>query len=110
MKQILLSADGPVYLCLVPDIVEKNLRLYIEEFETEIGENCSIALSSIISNKNVKIGNNVVIGDNVVICENTTIKDNVIIRANSVIGGEGFEFKRFLRDSIEARQLGVFSF
>ena len=32
MKQILLSADGPVYLCLVPDIVEKNLRSYIEEF------------------------------------------------------------------------------
>ena len=33
MKQILLSADGPVYLCLVPDEVEENLELYINDFD-----------------------------------------------------------------------------
>ena len=27
--------------------------------------------------------------------KNTIIKDNAIIRANSIIGGEGYEFKRF---------------
>lgn len=33
LKQILLSADGPVYLCLVPDKVEENLELYIKDFD-----------------------------------------------------------------------------
>ncbi|MDI9216969.1 UDP-3-O-(3-hydroxymyristoyl)glucosamine N-acyltransferase [Clostridium tertium] len=66
-----------------------------EDFETEIGENCSISKDAIISNKNVKIGNNVVIEEHVIIRENTTIKDNCIIRANTVIGGEGYEFKRY---------------
>lgn len=33
MKQILLSADGPVYLCLVPDKVEESLELYIKDFD-----------------------------------------------------------------------------
>ena len=73
----------------------KNKNYIRENFKTEIGENCYIAPTSIISNNNVKIGNNVVIENNVVILENTMIKDNVIIRANSIIGGEGFEFKRF---------------
>lgn len=33
LKKILLSADGPVYLCLVPDIVEKNLQSYIKDYD-----------------------------------------------------------------------------
>ena len=33
LKQILLSVDGPVYLCLVPDKVEENLELYIKDFD-----------------------------------------------------------------------------
>ncbi|MDU5109538.1 MAG: UDP-3-O-(3-hydroxymyristoyl)glucosamine N-acyltransferase [Clostridium sp.] len=65
-----------------------------KDFKTEIGENCSISKTAIISDKNVKIGNNVVIEEYVIIRENTTIKDNCIIRANTVIGGEGYEFKR----------------
>ena len=38
MKQILLSADGPVYLCLVPDKVEENLELYIKDFDEYVFE------------------------------------------------------------------------
>ena len=66
-----------------------------EDFKTKIGENCRISPTAIISSNNVIIGNNVIIEEYVIIRENTIIKDNVIIRANSVIGGEGYEFKRF---------------
>jgi len=38
LKQILLSADGPVYLCLVPDKVEENLELYIKDFDEYVFE------------------------------------------------------------------------
>ncbi|EOR24630.1 UDP-3-O-(R-3-hydroxymyristoyl)-glucosamine N-acyltransferase [Clostridium sartagoforme AAU1] len=77
-----------------------------EDFETEIGENCSISPTAIISNKNVKIGNNVVIEEYVIIREHTTIKDNCIIRANTVIGGEGYEFKRYNNKTIGVTHIG----
>ncbi len=77
-----------------------------EDFETEIGENCSISPTAIISNKNVKIGNNVVIEEYVIIREHTTIKDNCIIRANTVIGGEGYEFKRYDNKTIGVDHIG----
>lgn len=77
-----------------------------EDFETEIGENCSISPTAIINNKNVKIGNNVVIEEYVIIREHTTIKDNCIIRANTVIGGEGYEFKRYDNKTIGVAHIG----
>ncbi|WP_195263783.1 UDP-3-O-(3-hydroxymyristoyl)glucosamine N-acyltransferase [Clostridium sp. 1001275B_160808_H3] len=77
-----------------------------EDFETEIGENCVISPTAIISNKNVKIGNNVVIEEYVIIREHTTIKDNCIIRANTVIGGEGYEFKRYDNKTIGVAHIG----
>lgn len=77
-----------------------------EDFDTKIGENCIISPKAIISNKNVKIGNNVVIEEYVIIRENTTIKDNCIIRANSVIGGEGYEFKRYDNKTIGVSHIG----
>lgn len=77
-----------------------------EDFETEIGENCSISKAAIISNNNVRIGNNVVIEEYVIIRENTTIKDNCIIRANSIIGGEGYEFKRYDNKTMGVSHIG----
>lgn len=38
LKQILLSADGPVYLCFVPDKVEENLVLYVKDFDEYVWE------------------------------------------------------------------------
>ena len=38
LKQILLSADGHVYLCLVPDKVEENLVLYVKDFDEYVWE------------------------------------------------------------------------
>lgn len=62
--------------------------------ETQIGNDCEISHLASISKFNVKIGNNVTIEEFVVIRENTVIGDNCIIRAGSVIGGQGYEFKR----------------
>lgn len=72
----------------------ENLKEYLrEDFDTKIGENCSISNLSVISNKGVIIGNNVIIEEFVVIRENTIIGDNSIIRSGAKIGGIGFEFK-----------------
>lgn len=65
-----------------------------EDFDTKIGNNCNISPLSYIAKKNVKIGSNVTIEEFVSIKENTIIGDNTIIRAGSIIGGEGYEFKR----------------
>lgn len=65
-----------------------------EQFDTIIGKSCNISNLSSISNKNVKIGNNVTIEEFVVIRENTVIGDNSIIRAGTILGGEGYEYKR----------------
>ena len=65
-----------------------------EDFDTKIGDNCNISPLSYIAPKNIKIGSNVTIEEFVSIKENTIIGDNTIIRAGSIIGGEGYEFKR----------------
>lgn len=63
-------------------------------FPTEVGVGCKISDKAHIAGQNVKIGDNVVIEEFVSIKENTVIGDNTIIRAGTVVGGEGYEFKR----------------
>ncbi|HBC30507.1 MAG TPA: UDP-3-O-(3-hydroxymyristoyl)glucosamine N-acyltransferase [Clostridiales bacterium] len=62
--------------------------------KTIVGKNCNISILSSIAKNNVRIGDNVVIEEFVVVRENTTIGDYSIIRAGSVVGGQGYEFKR----------------
>jgi len=71
-----------------------------KEFKTQIGVDCNISELSYISDKNVMIGNNVTIEEFVSIKENTIIGDNTIVRAGSVVGGEGYEFKRMVNQDI----------
>ncbi|MEZ7172922.1 hypothetical protein [Sporosarcina sp. OR05] len=61
---------------------------------TVIGSDSAISPSALIAKYNVQIGDNVIIEENVVIRENVFIGNNCIIRAGSVIGGQGYEFKR----------------
>lgn len=63
-------------------------------FKTIIGKDCQISPCAYISENNVTFGNNIVIEEFVSIKENVKIEDNCIIRAGTIIGGEGFEFKR----------------
>lgn len=64
------------------------------EFKTIIGDGCRISPLSSISEYNVAIGNNVTIEEFASIKKDVTIGDNSIICAGTVIGGDGFEFKR----------------
>lgn len=63
-------------------------------FATTFGNNCSISPLSCISTESVRIGDNAVIEEFVSIKENTVIGNNCTIRAGSIIGGDGFEYKR----------------
>lgn len=75
--------------------------------ETVIGTGCNISDMAYIAKKGVVIGNNVTIEEFVSIKENVTIGDNVYIRAGSVIGGEGFEFKREANSIFDVVHLGA---
>ena len=63
-------------------------------FVTEIGKDSSVSQMASISPSNVRIGRQVLIEEFVVIRPNTSIGDYSVIRAGSVIGGQGYEFKR----------------
>jgi len=82
-----------------PEVVFYKLhaKLYYESsfykkynFETKIGENCSIHKSSVIED-GVIIGHNVKIGANSVIKRGSVINDNSTVGSCSVIGSEGFQ-------------------
>jgi len=74
--------------------------------KSEIAEGCEISEKAYIASNNVIIGKNTVIEEFVSIKENVTIGKNVIIRAGTVIGGEGFEFKRFNESVIAVKHAG----
>ena len=69
------------------------------EFETQIGNNCSISPLAYVDTKNVIIGNNVNIEEFASIKANTQIGDNVTICSGAIVGSNGFEFKK-TNDSI----------
>lgn len=62
--------------------------------ESRIDSSALISRNAHISANNVIIGKDVVIEENVVIREGVSIGDRTIIRSGSIIGGQGFEFKR----------------
>ncbi|MFZ5652183.1 MAG: UDP-3-O-(3-hydroxymyristoyl)glucosamine N-acyltransferase [Bacillota bacterium] len=61
--------------------------------ERNISSSARIHPGAYISDR-VVIGKNVVIEPGVIILDRVIIEDNVIVRAGSVIGAEGFEYKR----------------
>ena len=68
--------------------------------KTVIGAGCEIHKGAYISERGVIIGNNCKIGNSTVILGNSTIGDNVTIGAGSVIGSEGFQYRRFHNEII----------
>lgn len=61
---------------------------------SNIEKSASIHQSSFVSDFNVKIGSNTVIHPNVTILPDVEIGDNCVIQSGTVIGSEGFEYKR----------------
>jgi UDP-3-O-[3-hydroxymyristoyl] glucosamine N-acyltransferase len=100
-----LSANENSYgVCFVnrPRIVFFELHNYLSNVDgyrrpqtkTTMGKNCKISPISSIAENNVVIGDDVTIEEFVVVRENTIIGDRSIIRAGTIVGGQGFEFKR----------------
>lgn len=100
----LLENENDFGLCIVENprktffevhnyLSEKYIK-FSKNKETTIGKGCAISNLASISKNNITIGDNVIIEEFVVIRENTVIGDDCIIRAGSVIGGQGYEFKR----------------
>lgn len=91
---VIISENPRMEFFKIHNYFSEDRKEYLrKEFNTSIGENCSISKLSIISDKNVVIGHNVIIEEFVVIRENVIIGDNCIIRSGCKIGGVGFEFK-----------------
>lgn len=84
---LLCFLDIHRYLALETDF-------YGKKEKTIIDEGSHIHPSAIIAENNVKIGKKVTISAGTVIFANTSLGDEVIVRSNSVIGTDGFEFKR----------------
>ena len=83
-----------------------NTNFYGEKFENKIAQSAKIYPNTYIAPSNIIIGENVILEPNVVILENVIIEDNVIVRAGSVIGSEGFEYKRVGDTVISVKHAG----
>ncbi len=100
-KGICISDNPRISFFKLHNYLAENNGYNVEkDFKTQIGNNCNISNLAYISETNVRLGNNVRIEEFVSIKENSIIGDNTIIRAGSVIGGEGFEFKRLPNEDI----------
>jgi len=75
-------------------------NFYQHENISKISNSAEIADTAIISPIGVNIGDGCVIEAHVVIGENVTIGNHCIIRSGSIVGGEGFEFKK-IDDQLE---------
>lgn len=78
----------------IHNYLAKETKFYGEPFSTEVADSTKIHPSAYVAERNVHIGERCKIEPNVSILENVILEDDVIIRAGSVLGTEGFEFKR----------------
>lgn len=109
-----LLVGNSVCVCAEPRLLFFKIHNFLSDNEsyrrkpvtTITGSNCHISKMAYIAETNVQIGDNVVIEEFVSIKENTVIGNNCIIRAGSVIGGEGFEFKRNGDEILSVKHLG----
>lgn len=90
-----ISSNPKKTFFTIHNFLAKQRNFYTKNFEREIGLNTIIHPTAYVADTNISIGDNCVIGPNVSILEDTIIQNNVIIRVGTVVGTEGFEFKRF---------------
>jgi UDP-3-O-[3-hydroxymyristoyl] glucosamine N-acyltransferase len=87
---------------LLHDHLLQNTNFYGGRNSTSIALSAQISSQAVISSVGVTIGENSIIEAGVTVSGGVTIGRNVIIRSGSIIGGEGFEFKR---SPIELRRI-----
>ena len=93
-KGVCICKNPRITFFRIHNNLANNTEYRRKHFSTQIGSSCIISPLAYIAEYNVKIGDNVRIEEFVSIKENTVIGNDSIIRAGSIIGGEGFEFKR----------------
>lgn len=76
------------------NLLTEDVRYRAPSFDTCISDSATIGRGCYIASENVRIGSGCIIEPNVTILSGTNIGENAIIRAGSIIGTEGFEFKR----------------
>lgn len=86
--------------------LSENLAYNPELGESTVGKGCKISNFASISKTGVEIGENVVIEDFVKVVGPCRIGDNTIIHSGSVIGGAGFEFKRYETEVLDVVHCG----
>lgn len=94
IKGVVIAHEPKKEFIKIHNFLADNRKYIVDEFETEVGENCSISPLAYISEKNVRIGNDVAVGPFTVINENVFIGDRCKIYGNCVIGGKGFNYAR----------------
>jgi len=63
-------------------------------WESEVDKSAQIHKTAYVSDHNVSIGSNTIISANVTILADVTIGNNCVIQPGTVIGSEGFEYKK----------------
>jgi UDP-3-O-[3-hydroxymyristoyl] glucosamine N-acyltransferase len=90
-KNIIIVEDPRwCYFTLYNDLAKKNKR----KFSTIIDQSSNIHSTAFVAETNVIIGKNCIIHPNVTILDDVEIGDNCIIQSGTVIGSEGFEYKK----------------
>lgn len=90
-KNIIIVEDPRwCYFTLYNVLAKKNKQ----KFSTIIDQSSNIHSTAFVAETNVIIGKNCIIHPNVTILDDVEIGDNCIIQSGTVIGSEGFEYKK----------------
>jgi acetyltransferase-like isoleucine patch superfamily enzyme len=92
--------------CQFHNYLTEHTNFYWQDFPTETADDAVISPSAYIAERNVRIGQRVIIEPNVTVLERSIIGNDVIIRAGTVIGCQGFEFKRIGDDVLLVAHAG----
>lgn len=90
--KLLVICDDPRFYFFTL-LNEAGRRNYVRR-PSKISPKASIHPRAFVSDTNVEIGDNTIIGPNVTILADVTIGSNCIIQPGTVIGSEGYEYKR----------------
>lgn len=90
-KEIIISEDPRYDYFSIANKIAKDCYVKIP---TKIDSSSSIHPNAYVAENNVIIGKNCIIGPNVTILPDVEIGDNCVIQSGTVIGSEGFEYKR----------------
>lgn len=91
---IIVANDPRICFFEIHNTLCAQTEFYGPKIPSSIDPSATIHPTAYIAENNVIIGKDVIIGPRVCIMPNVTIEEGAVVRAGSVLGTEGFEFKR----------------